>query len=325
MKPEISVVLATHNGGHLLPMVLEGLARQSLHQSRFEIIVVDDGSTDNTQHVLHDWQNHLKLHIIRQNQAGMAAAKSLGVFVACTAIVVFLGDDVVPEPDFLVMHLAAHLASPDRAVAVLGYTSLAEDIRQIPVMWYVTEVGYQLFSYGWMQSGQELDHTAFGGGCVSCKRSFLVQKGVFNPNLDSGFADIELGWRLARHGLRMIYQPQAHSVMIRALTFDQLCERSYQLGRSQYRFAQSHKAVEIQAYCEIVPALQEWRDYGQSYEAHLLRTRELDCQALVWEQAKTPVTLSFQQDLNEAYRKVFSLSRAKGVVDAQASVADPLI
>ena len=78
-----------------------------------------------------------------------------------------------------------------------------------------------------------LEYTAFWGGRSSCKRSLLVRHGLFHPDFRFGCEDIELGWRLARYGLRVIYTPCARSVMIRALTFDQFCARSYRQGRSQ--------------------------------------------------------------------------------------------
>ncbi|MDE2318916.1 MAG: glycosyltransferase family 2 protein [Rhodospirillales bacterium] len=322
MKPEISAVLTTHNHAHFLPMVLEGLARQNLQPSRFEVVVVDDGSTDDTQKILKEWQTRLPMRIVRQNRAGLAAAKNLGIFVASGPVIVFLDDDNVADPDLLVMHLASHLAFPDSNVAVLGYTSIAEDIRQIPVMRHVTEVGCQLFSHVPVKPGEALDYTAFLSGRSSCKRSLLVQKGIFNPDFDSGCEDIELGWRLARHGLRVIYQPQARSVMIKALTFDQFCERSYRQGRSQYRFSQLHKETEIQTYCEIMPALQGWREHSQSYEAHLQWTQKLDRLAVAWKHAGISVPAIFQRILDDAYRQAFFLSRAKAIADARRLDAD---
>ena len=102
------------------------------------------------------------------------------------------------------MHpLGAHLANPDPAVAVLGLTTLAPEVRRSPLMRHVTEVGCQLFSYGWMKPGQVMDHTAFWGGRSSCKRSLLVRHGVFHPDFRFGCEDIELGWRLRRFGLKL--------------------------------------------------------------------------------------------------------------------------
>ncbi|EGO97026.1 glycosyltransferase family 2 protein [Acidiphilium sp. PM] len=318
MTPEISALLTTHNRAHLLPRVLEGLERQSLAPSRFEVVVVDDGSADATPQVLAAWQNRLPLRVFRQNQAGLAAAKNLGVFAAQGPILVFLDDDDVAEQDLLAVHLAVHLAAPEQTVAVLGNTTLAPEIAAVPVMRHVTEVGCQLFSYGWMQPGQVLDHTAFWGGRSSCKRSLLVRHGVFHPDFHFGCEDIELGWRLARQGLRVIYEPRARSVMIRALTFDQFCARSYRQGRSQHRFARLHDDPKVRAYCEIDASENAWAERRQGYAAHLRWTRKLDRLAAARQAAGLPAHPLLQQTLDEAYREAFFLSRAKGVADAAA-------
>ncbi|UFN47218.1 glycosyltransferase [Roseomonas sp. OT10] len=321
--PEISALLTTHNRASLLPRVLEGLERQSLDASRFEIVAIDDGSTDATQWVLDAWRDRLPLRIVRQNQAGLAAAKNLGVFLARAPLLVFLDDDDVAEPDLLVAHLAAHIASPDQTVAVLGRTTLAPDIAAMPVMRHVTEVGCQLFSYGSMTSGQVMDHTAFWGGRSSCKRGLLVRNGVFHPDFRFGCEDIELGYRLARHGLRVIYEPAAHTVMIRAIGFDQFCARSYRQGRSQYRFAQMHADPQVRAYCEIEPAGEAWAHRRGRYAAHLRWTRQLDRLAAAREQAGLPSHPVLQPVLDAAYREAFFLSRAKGIADAAALTPVP--
>jgi GT2 family glycosyltransferase len=316
--PEISGLLTTYNRANLLPRVLEGLASQSLDPTRFEVIAVDDGSTDETQQVLDAWRDRLPLRVFRQNHAGLAAAKNLGVFAAQSPLLVFLDDDDVAEPDLLVAHLAVHLAKPDLAVAVLGRTTLAPEIARIPVMRHVTEVGCQLFSYGWMQPEQVLDHTAFWGGRSSCKRGLLVRHGVFNPEFRFGCEDIELGWRLAAQGLRVIYEPRAHTVMIRAITFDQFCARSYRQGRSQNRFAAMHPDSRVRAYCEIDAAESAWAQTRLGYAAHLRWTRKLDQLALIRQAAGLPSHPVLQETLDGAYREAFFLSRAKGIVEASA-------
>ena len=314
--PEISALLTTYNRADLLPRVLEGLAKQSLDPTRFEIIAIDDGSTDETQRVLDAWRDRLPLRVMRQNQAGLAAAKNLGIFAARAPLLVFLDDDDVAEPDLLVSHLAAHIANPDPAVAVLGRTTLAPDIAQIPVMRHVTEVGCQLFSYGWMQPGQLLDHTAFWGGRSSCKRGLLVRHGVFHPAFRFGCEDIELGWRLSAQGLRVVYEPRAHTVMIRTLTFDQFCNRSYRQGLSQDRFARIHDNPKVRTYCEIDGAEDAWRRGRYSYAAHLRWTRKLDRLAMSRQEVGLPLHPVLQQTLDGAYREAFLLSRAKGVMMA---------
>lgn len=323
MTLEISALLTTYNRAHLLPQVLEGLARQSLDSSKFEILAIDDGSSDSTPAVLAAWQDRLPMRIFRQNHAGLAAAKNLGVFAARAPILVFLDDDDVAEPDLLSAHLAAHIAHPDPAMAVLGYTSLAPDIAHLPLMRHVTEVGCQLFSYGWMQPEQVLDYTAFWGGRSSCKRRFLARHGVFHPDFQFGYEDIELGWRLKAHGLRVVYEPRARAVMIRALTFDQFCIRSYRQGRSQYRFASLHRDPAIRAYCEIDVAGAAWSQRRYAYAGYLRWARKLDLLARSRQAAAMPEHPLLKDTLDKVYREAFFLSRAKGIADAASLAVEP--
>ena len=76
--PEISAVIPTRNRADLLPRVLDALRTQSLATSRFEVIIVDDGSTDNTQEVLKKSEDDLPLRVFRQNRAGIAPQEFLG-------------------------------------------------------------------------------------------------------------------------------------------------------------------------------------------------------------------------------------------------------
>jgi glycosyltransferase involved in cell wall biosynthesis len=316
--PEISALLTTRNRAHMLPRVLDGLRRQTIPPSRFEIVVVDDGSADGTAEVLRRYANSLPLRIFRQRHSGLAEAKNLGVFAARSPIVVFLDDDDVADPNLIATHLAMHIAYPQTATAVLGHTRLAPDVLRFPVMRHVTEVGYQLFSYDWMRPGQILGYTELWGGRSSCKRELLLRHGAFNPIFRFGYEDIECAWRLAPHGLQVIYEPAASSTMIRAISFDDFCTRSYRQGRSQLEFALLHPDPKIREYCEIDVSIAAWRKHWRDYAAILRRTRELDRLANIRLEAGFSIPILFQKRLDAAYRFAFFLSRAKGVDDGLA-------
>jgi glycosyltransferase involved in cell wall biosynthesis len=68
---EISALLTTRNRAHMLPRVLSALQRQTLPPSRFEILVVDDGSTDATSAVLQRYADKLPLRVFRSGTAGL--------------------------------------------------------------------------------------------------------------------------------------------------------------------------------------------------------------------------------------------------------------
>jgi len=315
---EVSALLTTRNRAHMLPRVLDALKHQTLSPSRFEVVVVDDGSTDETSTVLHCYADSLPLRVFQQRHSGLAEAKNLGVFAARSPIVIFLDDDDVADPDLITAHLAMHIAYPEVGTAVLGHTRLAADVQRFPVMRHVTEVGCQLFSYDRMRPGQIVGYAEFWGGRSSCKRELLLRHGAFNPAFRFGYEDIECGWRLAQHGLRVIYEPAASSTMIRAISFDDFCTRSYRQGRSQFYFASLHPDPKIREYCEIDVLLAAWREHWRDYAAILRRTRGLDRLANIRLEAGFSIPILFQKRLDDAYRLAFFLSRAKGVADALA-------
>lgn len=310
---EISAIVPTRNRADLLPMVLDALRTQSLARSQFEVIVVDDGSTDNTQKVLKKFADDLPLRVFRQNHAGIAAAKNLGIFASRSPVLLFLDDDDVADHDLLAAHVATHRRYPAPLVAVLGYTDLASDIASSPLMHHVTQVGCQLFAYGWMTSGMMLDYTCFWGGRSSCKRSLLLEHGIFNPNFTFGCEDIELGWRLKSAGLSVVYEPAAKSTMIRRLTFHDFCNRQRRQGRAQRRFAQLHPNSEVRMYCEINSGLDIWEEHAVHSAAYLRWVERLDHVATVRSAAGLALEASFLAVLEREYRTSFALCRAEGI------------
>jgi len=311
--PELSFVIPTRNRADYLPLVLDGFRRQSLDQALYEIVIVDDGSTDETPELLASVED-LPLKVLRQGPSGIAAAKNLGVLASRGAIIAFADDDDMPDRDLAAAHLLAHRRRPQQDAVILGYTKLSPEVAEKPVMRHVTEIGNRLFNYHTLRPGQELPYEYFWGGRSSCKRSLLIDRGLFDPRFTFGCEDVELGYRLSQRGsVRVFYDPTAVSTMLRAFTFRGFCDRQTRQGRSQRMFARLHATPEIRKYCDIPEGPQSWRQFGHRYRQYLRWTQKLDDIANTYRERGYEIDENFEKVLHDAYSAVFALSRAKGL------------
>lgn len=320
--PLISAVICTYNRSDYLEQALESLCHQTLDKARFEVIVIDDGSVDDTQSVIESFTRRLALHSAYQRNSGLASAKNHGLFLARSPLVAFLDDDDVLDARCLEEHCLAHQRYPDPQFAVLGHTDLAEGPRQSQLMQYVTAIGQHLFCYPSLQPDAQLDYTFFWGGRSSCKRAFLLEHGVFNPVFRFGAEDIELGYRLSRVGLKVIYNAKAISRMLRTLTLDDFCRRCYLQGRSNWVFSTLHDSPEIRQWAQTDGIEAEWALIAPRYDEILASARGLD--RLAHERARVGLQLDplTTRLLHRAYEMSFRASRIKGSIERMNEPVD---
>jgi LmbE family N-acetylglucosaminyl deacetylase/glycosyltransferase involved in cell wall biosynthesis len=117
-----SVVVPTYNRRELLRHTLDSLSRQTLDQGAFEVLVVDDGSTDDTTSFITTYRALRTLRYFHQEDRGyrVARARNLGLQAAAGRVCVFVDSGVLLAPGALEAHLAHH-GDPARPVAVSGY------------------------------------------------------------------------------------------------------------------------------------------------------------------------------------------------------------
>ena len=112
ITPEISVIIPTHNRCWILTEAIESVLSQKF--TRFELLVVDDGSTDATQTLLSGYRNRLR--IIRQENRGVSAARNAGIAAAEGKWVAFLDSDDLWLPDKLSCQYGFFQSHPEAVI-----------------------------------------------------------------------------------------------------------------------------------------------------------------------------------------------------------------
>ncbi|HLH72401.1 MAG TPA: glycosyltransferase [Chloroflexota bacterium] len=244
-RPLLSVVIPTHNRQDLLEKVLLALTRQTL-AAPFQVIVADDGSTDRTSTFLADYQALFDLRVISLPQGGPARARNAALSLAEAPLVVFLDDDITPDPTFLEQHLTFHLRQPAENVAALGHVDWHHDLEISPFMEYITGAGSQLFDWNRIRQLPELDYAHFYTCNLSLKRDFLRRERFDESFPYPVYEDIELGYRLkTRHGLRLLYHPSARAEHLDIKSYAGFKGRQYRAGTAAVYFATKHPELRI--------------------------------------------------------------------------------
>lgn len=239
-----SVVIPTYNRRLILEKCLRALTRQKLRQdgtiSDYEVVVVDDGSSDGTWEWLGEKLAEFpKLRRFQQEHGGPAAARNLGVLQAKGDTIIFIDSDLVVTEDFIQAHgdgLAA------------GREKMGSD---------------RLFTYGQVINTCNFENPSsepykitdfsaayFATGNVAISRHWLEKAGLFDTRFHLyGWEDLELGVRLKQMGLKLIKCPAAKGYHwhppFSLEQLPQLIEKEIQRGRMGVVFYEKHPTWEV--------------------------------------------------------------------------------
>lgn len=119
--PKVSVVIPTYNRAALMRLMLAQLARQTLPPSDFEVVVADDGSSDETAQVVAEFADRLRLKYFFQEDVGdrVSRARNEGARLAEAEVLIFLDSGVMISPELVERHLAWH--EDGKPLFVCGY------------------------------------------------------------------------------------------------------------------------------------------------------------------------------------------------------------
>lgn len=239
-----SVVIPTYNRMDALPEVLGALEAQRASDSQelpdYEVVIVDDGSTDGTGQWLEAREWTIPARVLQQDNRGPAAARNAGVETARGTWVAFLGDDTVPETGWLAAHAQAHRERGDDPwLAVLGYTRWHDQVRVTPFLDYINEFGLQ-FGYALIENPDDVPFNFFYTSNVSLYRKRLLEEPFDLSFPYAAWEDTELSYRLTREGLRLVYEPRAVTAHNHPTTLERFMARQEKAGYAAVVFHRLH-------------------------------------------------------------------------------------
>ncbi len=195
--PFVSVIVPAYNAAATLPACLAALAAQDYPRDRYEVIVVDDGSQDDTAALA----AAAGVRVIRQANAGPAAARNAGAAAAQGELLLFTDADCAPVPGWITALVGA-FADPQVAGAKGAYLTRQQDL--VPRF---TQLEYE-DRYDRMAGAETIDFVDTYSAAYR-RDVFQANRGFDTIFPTASVEDQELSFRLAEKGYRLVFVPQA--------------------------------------------------------------------------------------------------------------------
>lgn len=205
-NPRLSVVIPCYNSGTLLARCLAALVGQTVPPGDFEVIVVDDGSTDGTAALVQSLRLPESFRYVRQPNRGAAAARNRGASESTGEILVFLDSDVLADAVLLREHLDSHKRW-DRALVVGRTRAVAADGLGL----FHALMGEHVFACDYGDQERRIGFHQVLSRNLSLPRTLFHRLGPFDEEFRA-FEDVEFAYRASRLACDLVYSPTASGV-----------------------------------------------------------------------------------------------------------------
>ncbi len=237
-----SVIIPTYNRAKVLELCLNALLNQTADPTTYEIIVVDDGSTDNTPDLVKELSEkaHCSLVHLRQENSGRSRARNNGIRAAKGVYILLLDSDMIVRPEYIAAHISAHTRPGLIVNGAVVNTSNFDNPTKGP------------------KHPIHLSRAVFATGNVSIKRTDLLYIGLFDEDfVEYGWEDLELGERLRLAGYKSVNSSAACSFHLEPrITFKDLpnlLKKERERGHNAVIFFQKNPSSNVRLMTLITP------------------------------------------------------------------------
>jgi glycosyltransferase involved in cell wall biosynthesis len=328
---DLSVVIGTCNQAPTLRYVLRSFADQTYPADRFEVVVIDSESTDDTAAVCEAGDCPFALVYVRKKNEGKCSARNVGLATARSGAVLLTDADVLADPTLVAAHVAALAEFP--GVVVVGQQYMVDwpDHNRLQASGFRLQACHELQPIGsrstvargpepgarspmaaghpclnprWSR-GRSLSWRQFVTGNASLSRETLLEVGGFDEGFRGyGFEDYELGYRLAGRGVRFVFEPTAINYHFHPVAFESDLVRKREAGRAAVYFASRHPSRALRVHLGLTPLNRAL--YGR---IAVFRWLERTCRALQGRQSPAGriarhmlLEIEYQHGAREAWR-----------------------
>ncbi|HTI10117.1 MAG TPA: glycosyltransferase [Puia sp.] len=232
----VSIVIPTYNRSKLLDFTLASIKNQHFDKAILEVLVIDDGSSDDTASMIKGYEDHLSIRYFFQEDKGyrVASARNIGIDNARGEIIIFVDSGMILGRNFVKAHFESHETS-NTEMAVIGYMFGLQEkksekdflMEHINVANPDETMRLLIRKRKCLDIRQDNFHlcnskindlpapwSLFWTGNASVKRDALLKTGFFdiNFNLRWGMEDIDLGYRLYKNNIPFTLNRKAASI-----------------------------------------------------------------------------------------------------------------
>ncbi|MDW8053715.1 MAG: glycosyltransferase family 2 protein [Anaerolineae bacterium] len=233
-----SIVIPTYNRRELLRRCLSGAVSQDY--PNYEVIVVDDGSTDGTEEIVR--REFPQVRYIRQNpNRGPAAARNQGIRASTGEIVAFTDDDCLLPPNFL-SRLADGYRRYPQVAGVGGYLEAPQELLESNLFaQYEAYVTHHVYRAGPEEYLGGFECPAGGTNSMSYRREVLLEVGGFDESFPyAAGEDADLKWRVTQKGYLLLYLP-VKVTHLQTYTSQHFWRQHQRHGRGAVYFERKHR------------------------------------------------------------------------------------
>lgn len=234
-RPEISIIIPTHNRRDSLKRMLDGLRAQTFGPDKIEVIVVVDGSTDDTVAMLKSYPAPFGLQVLTQANQGPSVARNLGATAARGRWLLFLDDDIDPTPSLIEAHVRVHQEGPGRVV--LGpYPPVSEGRGLLE---FEMRLWWEAHFKELCRPGHRFTYRDLLTGNLSIEAGQFKTLGGFETSMRV-HEDYEFGMRLIKAGVAFAVAPEAVGWHHETRNIRRSLTRRYDEGEADVVMARRH-------------------------------------------------------------------------------------
>jgi glycosyltransferase involved in cell wall biosynthesis len=240
-----SIIVPTYNRPERLQACLQSIAQLDYPRDRFEVVVVDDGSSTPLDETVAPFQPQLALTLIRQLNAGPASARNTGATHATGQFLVFTDDDCVMVPNYLsVLEHHVH-RSPDRLIGGQTLNALPDNL--------CSAASQLLIDYLYSYYNETSEACFFASNNFAMPAAQFHTLGGFSTSFPlAAGEDREFCDRWLHQGYKMLYAPTVQIRHAHHLTLQKFWRQHFNYGRGAFCFHQV-RAQRSRANIQVEP------------------------------------------------------------------------